>query len=275
MATQRRRAMLFVGGLVLDGLPATLASGADLVVIDLEDAVPPGRKEEARKAALKAASACTLPAGVQLMARINAMWEPDGAEDLRGILEDGAAFGGLMVPKVMGPDEVRIAGDMVDVSKRELDLYPIIETAEGLERCVEIAQSHPRVKALIFGGFDLSTALGCEMAWEPLLYARSRAVHAAALARIEVMDSPFPDVADLAGLRESCARVKAIGMTGKAAKHASQIPAILEAFTPTAKEIERARAIVALYEADPTRPLVFEGKLVELPTVKRMQRMVA
>lgn len=272
---QRRRAMLFVGGLVLEGLPATLASGADLVVIDLEDAVPPGRKEEARAAALAAAARCVVPAGVQLMARVNAIPEPEGPDDLHAILRDGAAFGGLMLPKVGGPDEVRTAGHLVDAARREIDLYPIIETAEGLERAVEIAQAHPRVRALVFGGFDLSTALACEMAWEPLLYARSRAVHAAALARIEVLDSPFPDVADLEGLAESCARAKALGMTGKAAKHASQVATILAAFSPTAKEIERAKAIVALYEADPTRPLVYEGKLVELPTVKRMQRIAA
>ena len=270
---QQRRAMLFVGGLVLEGLAATLASGADLAVIDLEDAVPPGRKEEARAAALAAAAACTVPEGVQLLARVNAMSEPEGADDLHALLRHGARFGGVMLPKVNGPDEVRTAGDLVEVAGREVDLYPIIETAEGLERCMEIAQSHARVKALIFGGFDLSTALGCDMAWEPLLYARSRAVHAAALARIEVMDSPFPDVANLEGLRESCARVKSLGMTGKAAKHAAQIPAILAAFTPTAGEVARAKTIVAMYEADPTRPLVFEGKLVELPTVKRMQRI--
>jgi (S)-citramalyl-CoA lyase len=272
---QQRRAMLFVGGLVLEGLPATLASGADLVVIDLEDAVPPGRKEEARAAALAAASSCVIPPGVQLMARVNALSEPEGAEDLHAILRDGARFGAVMLPKVSGPDEIRVAGDLVDIAQREIGLYPIIESAEGLERCAEIAQAHPRVKALVFGGFDLSTALGCEMAWEPLLYARSRAVHAAALARIEVLDSPFPDVADLAGLRQSCAQAKALGMSGKAAKHASQVATILEAFTPTAKEVERAKAIVAMYEADPTRPLVYEGKLVELPTVKRMQRIAA
>jgi citrate lyase beta subunit len=111
------------------------------------------------------------------------------------------------------------------------------------------------------------------MAWEPLLYARSRVVHAAALARIEVIDSPFPDVGDLAGLRAACGQVKALGMTGKAAKHASQVATIREAFTPTAEEIERATQIVERFRADPTHPLVYEGKLVELPTIKRLERI--
>jgi citrate lyase beta subunit len=111
------------------------------------------------------------------------------------------------------------------------------------------------------------------MAWEPLLYARSRVVHAAALGRIEVIDSPYPDVNDDAGLRAACEQVKALGMTGKAAKHARQVATIRGAFTPTRGEIERARAIVALFRADPTQPLVFEGKLVELPSIKRLERI--
>jgi len=265
--------MLFCGGLVLEELPDALAAGADLACIDLEDAVPPGRKAEARDAAVAAAAVARVPAGVQLLARVNAMGEPDGPEDLRALLAEHA-FCGVMLPKVSGPDEVRIAGDMIDVARRDVDLYAIIETAEGLDRAAEIALAHPRLAALVFGGFDLSTALGCDMAWETLLYARSRTVHAAALARIEALDSPYPDVQDAEGLRLNCMRARALGMTGKAAKHSSQVAAIVEAFTPSERELERARAIVALFRADPTRPLVYEGKLVELPTVKRMQRMV-
>ena len=265
--------MLFVGALALEGLAATLASGADLACIDLEDAVPPGRKEEGRAAGLAAAARVQVPAGVQLLARINAMTEPEGPEDLRALLET-PAFGGVMIPKVMSGDEVRLAGHIIDIARREVDLYAIIETTEGLERVAEIGQAHPRLKALVFGGFDLSTALGCEMAWEPLLYARSRTLHAAAMARVEALDSPYPNVADIDGLRADCARVRALGFSGKAAKHASQVEAIRAAFTPSEAELARARAIVALYREDPTRPLVYEGKLVELPTVKRMQRIV-
>jgi (S)-citramalyl-CoA lyase len=271
--SQRRRSTLFVGALVLEGLASALASGADLVCVDLEDAVPPGRKAEGLAAAVEAAKVASVPAGVQLLARINAMSEPEGPVDLRAVAHAASPFGGVLMPKVLGPEEVRVAGDYLDASASEADLYAIIETAEGLERCAEIADAHPRLKALFFGGFDLSTALGCEMAWEPLLYARSRTVHAAALARIEALDSPYPNLSSDAGLRDACLRAKALGMTGKCAKHASQVAAIREAFSPTAEEVARARAIVAMYEADPTRPLVYEGKLVELPTVKRMQRL--
>jgi len=272
MATQSRRATLFVGALAPDALASALASGADIVCIDLEDAVPPGRKAEAREAVARMVQQLQLPAGVQLVARVNAMTEPDGPADLAALLAT-RAFGGFMLPKVAAADEVRRAADQAAAASASPDLYAIIETTQGLEDCVAIGRAHPSLKALYFGGFDLSTALGCEMAWEPLLYARSRVVHAAAHARIDVIDSPYADVADIEGLRASCARVKALGMTGRCAKHASQIATIVEAFTPTEAEVRRAREIVARFRADPTRPLVYEGKLVELPAIKRLERM--
>jgi len=265
---QARRATLFVGALALEGLAPALASGADIVCIDLEDAVPPGLKSEARDAVLDATRSLAVPPGAQLVARVNAMTEPEGPSDLAALAGTGA-FGGFMLPKVAAPDEVRRAAELA----ASADLYAIIETTQALEDCVAIAAAHPSLKALFFGGFDLSTALGCDMAWEPLLYARSRVVHAAAHARIEAIDSPYADVADLEGLRASCARVKALGMTGRCAKHASQVAAILQAFTPTEQEVRRAREIVARFRADPTRPLVYDGKLIELPTIKRLERI--
>ncbi len=274
-AARRRRAMLFVGALALDALPAALASGADLVVIDLEDAVPPGRKDEGREAVLAALGGLAIPHGVQLVARVNETGTADGEADIRSLTRRPGPLGALMLPKVNSVAEISRAVDLSRPAPEPFELYPIIETCEGLEQCTAIAWASPQIKALAFGGFDLSTALGCEMAWEPLLYARSRVVHAAAWAGVECIDSPFPAIDDLGGLREACARVRALGMTGKAAKHASQVATIVDSFTPTAAEIERARRIVAAFESDPTRPLVHEGKLIERPAIRRLERIAA
>ena len=268
MAERRRRSTLFVGALVLDGLGAALASGADIVCIDLEDAVPPERKSEARDAVARRLAKTRVPDSVRLIARVNTVTSEIGREDLRATAQL-PALSGLLLPKVESPEEVLHAKAAVSI-----ELYGIIESALGLENCVAIATGSP-LKALFFGGFDLSTSLGCAMAWEPLLYARSRVVHAAAIAGIEAIDSPYPDVDDLAGLRADCARIKALGMGGKCAKHASQVATIREAFTPTAAEIDRARRILELFRADPTRPLVYEGKLIELPAIKNLERLVA
>ena len=275
MPQRKRRATLFVGALALEALPAALASGADLVCIDLEDAVPPGRKDEARAAMVAQLEGVRVPPSVQLVVRVNAVGTPEGDADVHTVLNRAPSVGALLIPKVESAEEVRLVARSAEAMRSSIELYAIIETAMGLEGCASIARADPRLKALFFGGFDLSTALGCEMAWEPLLYARSRVVHAAAIRGLEVVDSPFSDVDDLAALLENCARVRSLGMTGKAAKHVSQVKTIINAFTPTPSEIAKARKIVEMFREDPTRPLVFEGKLVELPTIKRMERLAA
>jgi (S)-citramalyl-CoA lyase len=269
-----RRSVLFVSALAIEGLADAMKSGADIVCVDLEDAVPPSRKVEGRAAIQAAVPNVQRDGAVQLAVRINSLRSLDGVADLLECLQlPRRRLEAVVLPKVETEDEVRWAGILADEAESRLELHAIVETNDGLENCLQIAKSHPRLKALFFGGFDLSTALGCAMAWEPLLYARSRVVHAAASAGIEALDSPFPEVDNLAGLRASAEQAKSLGMVGKAAKHASQIPAINGIFTPQAREVERARKILELFALDPTKPLVFEGKLIELPTIKRLRRV--
>jgi citrate lyase beta subunit len=80
-------------------------------------------------------------------------------------------------------------------------------------------------------------------------------------------------VNNLSGLRVAAEKAKSLGMTGKAAKNADQVAAITEVFTPSSEEIRRARKILELFDSDPTKPLVFDGKLIELPTIKRLRRI--
>lgn len=274
MTPRPRRSILFVSGLAIEGLADAMESGADIVCVDLEDAVPPSHKAESR-AAMQAAMAEAQAGGeAQLAVRINSLRSLDGVADILACLQLGQTrLGALVLPKVETDEEVRWAGILADEADSHLELYVIVETNHGLENCLQIAKSHLRLKALFFGGFDLSTALGCAMAWEPLLYARSRVVHAAASASIDALDSPFSEVANLAGLRASAEQAKSLGMVGKAAKHAAQIPAITNIFTPQSREVERARKILEVFAVDPTKPLVFEGKLIELPTIKRLRRI--
>jgi len=269
-----RRSILFVSALVQGAFEGAVKSGADIICVDLEDAVPPGHKADGRIAAQTTLRDNPCNEEVQVALRINSLRSRDGIADILKCLElRQSGVGALVLPKVESGDEVRWAGALADEANSHLELYVIVETNDALENCREIAKSHPRVKALFFGGFDLSTALGSTMAWEPLLYARSRVVHAAASAGIEALDSPFPDVDNLNGLRASAEQARSLGMVGKAAKHACQIPMITDIFTPQSAEIEKARRIVQLFDADPTRPLVFEGKLIELPTIKRLRRI--
>jgi (S)-citramalyl-CoA lyase len=109
----------------------------------------------------------------------------------------------------------------------------IIETNDGLKQGRAIASADPRLLAIFFGQFDLSTMLGAKTAWAPLLCARYRVVRAAAAAGIQVIDSPYFDTDDVAGLRASAEQAKALGMTGKIAEHVSQVQAINACFSPS------------------------------------------
>jgi citrate lyase beta subunit len=273
--SMRRRVTLFVGGLLTQGLPEALASGADLVCLDLEDAVPPERKAEARAAVCAVLRDAVVPPRVRMVVRVNDVPSADGRADLGALVACGRPPAIVMLPKVHGPEEVVEAGRFVAAAGADCELAAIIETAHGLESAGAVARAHPRLRSLYFGGFDLSSALGCQMAWEPLLYARSRVVHAAALAGIEALDSPYAGVGDDEALAADCERAKSLGMAGKCTKHAAQVPVIRRAFSATVAEIERARRIVSLFRADPTRPLVVEGRLIELPAIRRLERLAA
>ncbi|NDF03623.1 MAG: hypothetical protein EB068_00680 [Betaproteobacteria bacterium] len=153
----------------------------------------------------------------------------------------------------------------------------IIETPLGLEIASALAASRSRLKGFYFGGFDLSNSLGCEMDWNALSYARSRVVHAAALGELLVIDSPPPfvdETPEKVDLIKYCRTSKSFGMMGMVTKHVSQISSIQSVFSPSEKEIERARKILDMYLSDPSQPIVFEGKLIERPTIKKLQRLI-
>jgi citrate lyase beta subunit len=171
--------------------------------------------------------------------------------------------------------EIQWADELLSEARSASDLYCIIESNEGLRNVDTIAASTHRLKALFFGGFDMSAALGAKMAWEPLLYARGRSVHAAAMAGIEILDSPYLDLNDEVGLVSSARAAQDLGFVGKAAKHPSQIATINSVFTPDTATLARAERIVAAFNKDPSATLVLDGKLIEKPTVRAMQRVLA
>ncbi len=158
---------------------------------------------------------------------------------------------------------------------REIRFCVIIETNQGLERAIEIARSSPRIDSLILGAVDMSAELRCEKAWEPLLYTRSRLVHAAASAGVDLLDVPYLNLDDPAGLKTEAEACQRLGFTGKASIHPKQISIINAAFTPDAKTIEKARKVCAAFEADSTGLVVVDGELIELPVVRSFYRVLA
>jgi (S)-citramalyl-CoA lyase len=270
-----RRSLLFVPALRPDRYAKALDSGADIVCVDMEDAVALDRKDEGRKLALPLFGSHTHPR-VEQMARINALSSVHGLKDLQAILESPAPPPALMLPKVKSAEEIQLLETLLSSPlTRQIRLCVIIETNQGLERAHEIARASDRIDSLILGAVDLSAELRCQKAWEPLLYTRSRLVHAAAGAGIDLLDVPYLNLDDLDGLRQEAMGCARLGFTGKACIHPNQIPVIHEAFTPTEAQIAKARRTVAAFEKDPTGLVVVDNELIELPVVRSMKRILA
>jgi (S)-citramalyl-CoA lyase len=270
-----RRSLLFVPGLRPDRYEKALDAGADIVCVDLEDAVALDRKDEGRKLTLPLFGESTHP-HVERMVRINSISTLHGLKDLQAILESSSPPPSLMIPKVKSAEEIQLLDTILSTALTQpIRFCVIIETNQGLERAVDIARASDRIDSLILGGVDMSADLRCQKAWEPLLYTRSKLVHAAASAGIDLLDVPYLNLDDPEGLRQEAQGCARLGFTGKASIHPNQLAIIHAAFTPTAEQIARAKKCVAAFEQSPTGLVVVDNELLELPVIRSMRRILA
>ena len=270
-----RRSFIFTPGLRPDMYPKALASGADIVCVELEDGIAPKDKAEARKNALALFEQPQADDGVERIVRINSMRERFGIEDVNAIIASKTPPPALMMPKVRTPDEVVIHNQLLTEAGHDTRLHVIIETNEGLEAAYEIAKCSDRIDAMFFGGVDMAAELRCQNNYDSLVYARSRVVHASAAAGLDVIDVPYLDLDDPDGMRREAERVRDLGFSGKGSIHPTQIAAINEVFTPSEVQIVRARRVIAEFEKADTGLIVIDGKLIEKPVLREMYRIVA
>jgi (S)-citramalyl-CoA lyase len=260
------RVLLFTPGNRPDRFAKAAASGTDAVILDLEDAVSLADKDKARATLVEFFGQPQRGFGL----RVNNIHTPAGVRDLDALVSSKIAPDFIVLPKVESAFEIRLY-----LRHLAIPLVATIESARGLEAAAEIAAADPQVRALAFGGADLAVDLRAELAWEPLLWGRGRVVQAAAAAGIAAIDVPHVALDDEAGLRAEAVRAKAMGYNAKLAIHPKQVAPILEVFTPSAAELERAAAIVAAYEAAGGNVVEYQGKMVEGPIVKSARRILA
>ncbi len=270
-----RRSFIFTPGLRPEMYPKALATGADIVCVELEDGIAPKDKAAARANAMKLFESPQADDGVERVVRINSLREGFGMADVQAVLAADTPPPALMLPKVRTPDEVALLDGLLTERGHETRLHVIIETNAGLEAAYDIAHCSPRIDALFFGGVDMAAELRCENAWEPLLYARSRVVHAAAGAGLDAIDVPWLDLEDPDGMERAAIQARELGFSGKGAVHPRQITALNAVFTPSPERIARARRIIAEFEAADTGLAVIDGKLIEKPVLREMHRIVA
>ena len=271
LAGQQIRSYLYVPGDDARRIEKALATGADAVVIDLEDSVAPNRKEEARS---NAATVLESVPARPVFVRINAPGSELAARDIAAVA--ALQLSGLRLPKVESLESVRLVAETLEALRSEASIQCLIESALGLELALEIARSHERVAGISLGEADLAADLGVRDE-AGLLYARSRIVSASRAAGLPgPIQSVYTNVKDLDGLRRSTEEGKNMGFVGRSAIHPSQVPIINEVFTPTEDEVAEAQELLDRLEGEAesgTGAFVLEdGRFVDRAVVESARR---
>jgi citrate lyase subunit beta/citryl-CoA lyase len=266
------RSVLFVPGTRRDRFEKALDAGADAVIFDLEDAVDPRRKREARDAVGEFLTSAP-PEPPLVFVRVNAPASPWIDDDLE-VVRRLRGLHGVVLPKVESAADV----EAVASSAPSRRVVPLIESARGVLGAAAIAAADADVPALLFGAEDLTADLGIPRTvdGEELLFARSQVVLAAASAGAEAIDAVFTDLADLDGLRADAHRARRLGFRGKMAIHPAQVPVINEVFSPSADEVDRARRLMTAFDAAEGEGVIrVDDQMVEAPVVLRARRLIS
>ncbi|MBT3787851.1 MAG: CoA ester lyase [Alphaproteobacteria bacterium] len=270
-----RRSFIFAPGLKPEMYPKALASGADIVCVELEDGIAPKDKDAARHNAMALFAEPQADDGVERIVRINSLREAFGVSDVQAVLATDTPPPALMLPKVRTPDEIVWLDNLLTERGHDTRLHIIIETNAGLEAVHDIARASPRIDALFFGGVDMAAELRCQNAWGPLLYARSRVVHAAASIGVDAIDVPFLDLEDPEGMEREARLALDLGFSGKGSIHPKQIQILNGVFTPDQARVDHARRVIQAFEEADTGLVVIDGKLIEKPVLREMHRVLA
>ncbi|MFD6993137.1 HpcH/HpaI aldolase/citrate lyase family protein [Streptomyces sp. NPDC059943] len=241
-----------------DVVQKALASGADAVIVDLEDAVADDRREYARSATAELlASPRPAPVHVRIA----------GEDDIASLV-GLPGLAGLRLPKVARASDIhRVAAVAPDTP-----LYALLESALGIENAHAIATAHPAVLGIALGEADLRAELGVGSD-AGLDWPRSRVVVAARAAGLPApVQSVYPDVRDLEGLAASCAHGRSLGFFGRSAIHPRQLPVIERAYLPTAREVESAAEIVEAAAKNAGAQALPDGRFVDAAIVAAAHR---
>jgi citrate lyase subunit beta / citryl-CoA lyase len=280
---RKRRSMLYIPGNNAAMIQQGGVYGADGVLLDLEDSIPPAEKDAAR-ILLKHSIPVVNFYGAEVTVRVNHLDTPFGYDDLSEIVP--IQPDSLRLPKIESAEDVlRSLGQIEEIENvhglphDRLTVQVMIETAVGVENALGIAKASPRISCITIGGQDLAADMGItlEKDGHGLDYASQRIIMAAKAARIEAMDTVFIDIDDEKGLRAAALHAKELGFTGKAAINPRQVQAINEVFTPTDEEISRAIDVVSAFNRHRAVGLgvfALHGKMVDAPVVARARHVL-
>jgi citrate lyase subunit beta / citryl-CoA lyase len=284
----RLRSLLFVPGDSERKFSKAKTSGADALILDLEDAVAPAQKPAARQLAARVLEDPS-PRDWSFFVRVNALDTGLALDDLAAVVRPG--LDGLLIPKANGVEDLQRFGHYLDAleTKAGMALGSVkmavvaTETAKAMFALGSYAPAHPRLVALTWGAEDLSAALGAtdnkepDGAWTfPYQVARAQCLFAATAAEVAPIDTIHADFRDLEGLERDCRRSRRDGFLGRMAIHPDQVATINRCYAPSEAEIAHARRIVEAFAANPnTGTIGVDGKMVDIPHLKAAQKTLA
>jgi malyl-CoA/(S)-citramalyl-CoA lyase len=258
-------------------------SPADGVFIDLEDAVVPELKFEARARAIEAIG--QLDWGWRtLMVRVNDRSTAWCEADLIELGRGAPRLDAVILPKCETPEDVLAAdallltGEQASTRMQPIRLYALVETALGVANVEAIAASSPRLAGLVFGAGDYQLDLGVLEPRGPFTFAMARIANAARAYGLEPIDAPYFDIGNAGGLREACGHALSLGFAGKMAIHPTQVEVANEVFAPTAAQVHWAREVLEAMDAAAAAgkgaARLKDGKMIDLVHIKIARRIL-
>jgi (S)-citramalyl-CoA lyase len=266
----RVRSWLFTPATRPERFVKAAEAGADVLLIDLEDAVAPRDKSAARTTALDYLAGPRT--GTLRGLRINGLDTRAGISDLDALLGSAASPDFLVLPKTETAGHLQILDRLLTAVGKATRLVGLIESAAGLAAAGAISTATPRLAALMLGAADMSADLGAATAWQPLAYARGRLIAACALGDVLAIDSPFFELHDEPGLKQEVTAAVALGFGAKAAIHPAQIGPINVALTPSAEAVENARAVIAVNAKGVG---TVDGEMIDEAVARKARRTLA
>jgi len=267
----RTRSWLFTPATRPERFAKASQAGADVAILDLEDAVAPGDKVRARNTALDYLAGNPSDGTLHAL-RINGLDTRTGISDLDALLGSKAAPDFLVLPKTETAGHLEILDRLLTAAGKATRLIGLIESARGLAAVEAIATATPGLVGLMLGAADMAADLGAAIAWDPLAFARGRLIAACALAGVTPIDAPFFDTRDEVGLKKEVAAAVALGFAAKAAIHPAQIGAINAALAPTAEAVEKARAII---RENSKGVGMIDGQMIDEAIARKARRILA
>lgn len=273
-----RRSVLYMPGANERALQKAKTLPADSLILDMEDAVAPDAKSQARQQIMQAVTAGGYGKR-EIVVRVNGLDTPWGREDLISIAK--LPIDAVLLPKVSDPQEIQVAADILtEQGGADLPIWMMAETPKGILNIATIASSHPRLRAIVMGTSDLTKELRTRHTPDRvgLLTSLGLCVLAARVNGLDIIDGVYLDLDDEAGFHAACVQGRDMGFDGKTLIHPKQIAVSNQVFAPNEAEVHHAFAVIAAWEEARKAGkgvVVVNGKLVENLHFEEAQRLLA